>query len=542
MQEGQSRRWPGWVLLLSAIVALSTALPHAWQALTCPPDEVFTGFVEAQNDQNLYMVWLQQAREGRVLMDNLATPEQAPPIFVGPHWVALGMLARVIPIPLIVLYRIVAVALAFAYLLILWRLVSELFAREHARLFAFVIGALGSGFGVICDAINTAAGRVVIVSADLMPELWAYHSFLLPHFTLALCSMALLTLTLLRAWRAPSLRLGVAAAGWAFLLTAVHPYDLAVWGPLLMLHLAAGLATGVPWRTLSVNLWALGGAFVPTAVYALLARSHPMLAVWAEQNVLRSPAPLVYLIGTGAILPLAIFGFRSLREEGDAPDQRRLQSVFLGLWPAVTALIAYSYPLVPFERRAVEGVHIPLGLLAATTIAVRIVPWLRQRLAEPDAPARRVALILLLFAILPTNLALLVYGARTEEARLPLGMVRGFEWIAANTPPDARIFAGMYVGQHLMRYAMRHVFAGQLQTTINPDARRALAWEFFAEGTDNARRREILRESGCGWVAADREQARALEGLTWLEEAHDAGELRIFRFPGAGPPPVLGAD
>ncbi len=541
MQEGQSRRWPGWVLVLSAVVALSTALPHAWQALTCPPDEAFTGFVEAQNDQNLYMVWLQQAREGRVLMDNLATPEQAPPIFVGPHWVALGMLARIIPIPLIVLSRLVAVALAFAYLLILWRVVSELFARQDARLFAFVIGTLGSGFGAICDAINAAAGRVVIFSADLMPELWAYHSFLLPHFTLALCFMALLTLTLLRAWRAPSLRLSMAATGWAFLLTAVHPYDLAVWGPLLMLHLAIGLATRAPWRTLAVNLWALGGAFVPTAFYALLARSHPMLAVWAEQNVLRSPAPLVYLLGTGAVLPLAIFGFRSLHSEDDAPDQRRLQRLFLGLWLAVTALVAYAYPLVPFERRAVEGVHIPLALLAAAAMAARVVPWLQQRLAV-SASAQRVARILLLLAILPTNLALLVNGARTEQARLPLAMVRGFEWIAANTPPDARIFTSMQVGQYLARYSMRHVFAGQLQTTVKPDARRALAAEFFAEGTAEARRREILRESGCGWVAAAREQARALEGLPWLEVAHDAGELRVFRFPEAGPPPVLRGD
>ena len=523
--------WPRWVLALSVAVALSSAIPHAWQARTCPADEVFTGFVEAHNDQNLYLMWARQAQAGRVLMDNLATAEQAPPMFAGPQWVALGMLARIIPIPLVVLYRIIAVALAFIYLLILWRLISEVFRDPSARLFAFVIGALGSGFGAICDAINAIAGRTVIFSADLMPELWAYHSFLLPHFTLTLCFMALLTLTLLRAWRAPSMRLSFAAAGWALLLIAVHPYDIVVWGPLLVLHTVVCVLARVPVRTVAVNAWALAGAAIPAAAYALQSKTHPMIAVWTEQNLLRSPALYVYLIGMGAPLLLAILGRGAMREEPaeDAPPAPQVGQ-FLVLWALVSVLMAYSYPLVPFERRAVEGIHIPLALLAGAGMAAWVLPRLRSR---------RLAMALLLVAILPTNVMLLVRGAGAEQARIPLGMVRGFEWIEANTAPDARVFTSMTVGQYCCRYALRHVFVGHLQVTVDPPGKQALAEEFFAVGTAEARRREILRASGCGWVAATPEQASALAGLPWLEEARNEGALVIYRFPEAGLVPEL---
>lgn len=159
-----------------------------------------------------------------------------------------------------------------------------------------------------------------------------------------------------------------------------------------------------------------------------------------------------------------------------------------------------------------------------------------------EADERRaggVALALLLIAILPTNLKLLVDGARSGQARIPAGMLRGFEWIERNTPPDARAFTSMLVGQYCCRYALRHVHAAHLQVTVAPERKRAEAEEFFAAGTEDGRRREILRRSGCGWVAATPEQARALGEPAWLHRAHDAGALVIYRFPEPVAPPTL---
>ncbi len=529
--------FPRWVLAVSAAIALSSALPHVWKAATCPDEMVFTGFVGAQNDQNIYLMWCRQAREGRVLLNNLATAEETEPIFVGLHWIALGTLARFVPVPLIALYRVLAVLLAFIYLLILWRVMCEVFRDRDSRLFAFVIASVGSGFGAITDAINVMAGRTVVFSADIMPELWAYHSFRLPHFTLALCAMGLLVLFLLRAQRTPSVRLWVAAAAAGFVMTAVHPYDIIIWGPLLVVHGGIVLLTGGRAREVAGHLAALIGVAIPAAFYAYLSHVHPLLEVWAEQNVLRSPSPVYYVIGLGVAGPLAILGYRVMDQD------RRPNVAHLALtWIAVTAVAAYSYPIIPFERRAVEGVHIPLAILAGAALGRLVVPWLSQRISGGGLTARRAALVLLLAAILPTNVKLLIDPAFTDEHCLPRPMVNGFEWIEANTPGDARIFCDMRVGQFACRYALRHVHAGHLQLTVEPDSKRESAREFFAPETAAERRREILREAGCGWVLATGPQLAVTESLPWLEEVFREGATGVYRFSESPPPPRLPGD
>ncbi len=342
---GAEPAWPRWVIVLSAAVALSTALPHLHQWLTPPPDAAFTGFVDAHNDQNLYLMWAEQVRRGDVMVRAYATAEEAPPLFVGPQWLLIGLIGRILPVALPVTYRIVAVILAFIYLLVLWRLVVRFYDSAAPRAFGFVVAALGSGFGALCDAANALAGRTVICSADVMPELWAYHSFRLPHFTMAIALMAGLALVLMRGYRRPSLRLHLAAAGLVAVLIAIHPYDLAVLAPVLVVHFAVCvLSRACDWRAALIDLSALAGAALPALLYVWQTHANPLVASWAEQNLLRSPHPLVYLLGFGVVLPLAVVGRIALGEE----PRRRPAVWLLVVWVLITALVVYSYPLVPF--------------------------------------------------------------------------------------------------------------------------------------------------------------------------------------------------
>ena len=212
------------------------------------------------------------------------------------------------------------------------------------------------------------------------------------------------------------------------------------------------------------------------------------------------------------------------------------------LWVLVTALVVYSYPLVPFERRCVESVHIPLAVLAGIALAHGLVPLLQRRLAGWNR--RRVvtvAMALLLAGILPTNIKLLVDGATTDAARIPRGWVEGFAWIRANTPEDARFFTTHRIGMFLARYALRHVHLGHLFVTVDLERKREMAERFFAPDVPDSERLEILRAAGCGWVAADARHAAALRRFDALQVAYDSGDLVIFRFPENPPPPPLPA-
>lgn len=535
--RGRGPLFPRSVLLLSAAVVLSTLLPHLYQAATVAPDEHFSGVVETVDDQNLYLSWCEQIRRGDLLVENLYTAERGPAFLVAPPWLVIGLLARVIPLPLLVVYHGARIVWGFAHLLIVWLLIREFFRRDTPRMYAFVAVALGSGLKALGDAINAISGRPLVVSADLMPELWTYHSLSLPNFAFALLLMALLAVILLRAYRRPSPWLTLAAAVTIALLTVTHPYDIAVIAPLLVAHAVVcrvwRLEGG---RNVAINLWTLVGVIPPAVFLWWQTQSNPLMAAWNAQNRLLSPHPVAYLVGFGVILPLAVVGrVTAHRRRGDdAADW-----LFV-LWLLIAALAAYGRVVIPFERRCVEGMHIPLAIFAGVGIADWLVPALRRWL--PGLSARRagaLAMALLLVGVLPTSVKLLADSAVGKEPVIPRDWVRGFEWIERNTPRDARVMTDHPTGSFLARYALRHVHYGHWNLTVDVDRKERQAQRFYDPRTPAERRLEILREAGCDWVAVEGGQAGYLTATDGLDVAFASEEFAVLRFAGSPTPPQV---
>jgi hypothetical protein len=522
---------PRWVLVLSAVVTLSTCLPYAYHLLTTPPDAVFTGNCEQTADQNTYLMWARQVREGRLLVYDLHTSEDHQPIVPSLPWLALGLMGRVIPVPLPYLYHACRLVLGLAYLLLVYLVLSEFFDSERERTYAFMIVAVGSGFGAVTDSINAGAGRTVILSADLMPELWAYHSLLvLPHFTLALVAVAALLYCLLRAHRRPTWRLALAAALCLALLTLVHPFTAAVMVPLLALHFVASrLIKPSGWRAAWVDLVALLGFLPPAAFLAWQVSSSEIMRAWSAQNVLPSPPPLVYMIGFGVVFPLALLGMAVILRK----VERSAADWLVILWPMVAAIGAYSGPLIKFERRCVEGVHLPLAMLAAVAITGWAAPLLRGRLGWGERTAQRACLAILLLLILPTNVKLLVDDSLSQEGVIPADWLRAFGWLRDNTQESARVMTPPLVGNFAARYAERRVYAGHRQQTIDYERKRETARRFFDPATPDAERFRILLASRCEFVAADAEHRPALAGWPPLQEVFSSAEMSVYCFPSA---------
>jgi len=526
---------PRWVLILSALVMLSTCLPYVYHIIATPPEAIFTDNCEQVADQNTYLMWARQVRDGRLLVYDLHTTEDHRPILPGLPWLVLGLTGRLIPVPLPYLYHGYRLILGFAYLILVYLALAEFFEGQRERTYAFLIVALGSGLGALTDLINATAGRTVIFSADLMPELWGYHSFLvLPHFTLALVAIAALLYLLLRSYQRPTWGLGVGAALCLALLALVHPFTAAVIVPLLVLHfVACRIIRPSGWRTAWVNLVALLGFLPPAVFLAWQVRSSEIMQAWSAQNVLPSPAPLVYIIGFGIAFPLALAGMSRLFRQ----EQRSVADWLVLLWPLLAAIAAYSGPLVKFERRCVEGVHLPLAMLAAVGLSRWALPWLSARLRSWSQPAvHRLCLGLLLVFILPTNVKLLVDDALSQEGVIARDWLRGFDWLRTNTDSEARVMTPPRVGNFGGRYAERRVYVGHRQQTIDFERKWEIVRRFFEPATSHDQRRSIMIASGCGHVAADGERAAALMGWGDIEEVFASAEMTIYRFsPAEGP-------
>ena len=524
---------PRWVLILSALVMLSTCIPYAYHWAATPADRHFTGICEQTSDQNTYFMWARQVQGGRLLVYDLHTTEDHDPILPSLPWLTLGLVARLLPVPLPYLYHAFRLLLGFGYLVIIYLALCDFFEGERERACAFLIIALGSGFGALTDLLNYGAGRGSLFTADLMPELWAYHTVLvLPHFALALVTLAGLLLLLLRAYKRPTWGLALGAALCLALLTLVHPFTSAVIVPLLALHfVACRLIKPTGWRATWVNLVAILGFLPPAAFLAWQVRSSEIMRAWSAQNILPSPPALAYMLGFGIAFPLALVGLALVFRQ----DRRGSAQWLMALWAFLAAIMAYAGPLINFERRCVEGVHVAVAIFAAIGISGWALPWLHARLPRWSERALGVLCMCLLLAfLLPTNVKLLVDDAVSQEGVISMDWARAFEWLRLSTDEGARVMTSGRVGNFAARYAERRVHVGHRQQTLGFDRKLEAARRFFDPSTPDEERLRILIEARCEYVAADTEEAEVLRGWSELQEVFSSPGMTIYAFSGGG--------
>lgn len=496
---------------VAVLVLTGITLPYLVNWVLCPADEFFVGLVDWLPDQLSYLAWMRQGAAGGPFYD-LYTSDPHPPLQPPLFFAALGYLAGLLHAPVVAVYHAARILSAIAYMWILWAAVGAWVVRPLHRLVAFSAIALGSGLGVVA----AAAGQPWLGADLFYPELWSFASmFYFPHFTASLLLVALIWLALGRLWLdgAPMWPWAAAVAAASALLAVVHPYT---WLPLALavgFYAVFGRAKNSP--SFARRLAAFGGVMAAVPVLAWLAlgfRSHPILRQWAEQNVLPPPLPHRYAVGFGVFLVAAAVEAVVARRRLDP-----VRHAFPAAWVLLAFLLTYSYPVVPFARRCMEGAHVPLVLFCVGSLAAgarrlaegggaRAVGGRRKRCSL--SPALVVWLALLCLA--PTSLYVAVNAAVAPSGRISVDMVRAWRFIERSLPPDAAILCTPTVGMYIPAMTGKRVWIGHFHLTLNYRARLESARRFFRNRPDRAFRRKLIEESGCRWVLLGR-RAPALE-------------------------------
>jgi hypothetical protein len=204
---------------------------------------------------------------------------------------------------------------------------------------------------------------------------------------------------------------------------------------------------------------------------------------------------------------MALLGvWRLSRDRAWTPSLR-----LLAAWIAVAALLAYGSPMIPFERRCIEGVHIALAVFAALAIA----PELARR-------SRWSAAVLAAFVVVASAPGSIATALRECTADNP-GYVDA-DWpdlaraVRASAGDDG-VLAAPRAGLYLAAFAGARVFIGHHEMTPQFGKRLRAVESFFSDPAPADARTAFLAEARCRWVVTNPDTARAL--------------------PGAGIPPVL---
>lgn len=511
------------MLIFSIVALIITSIPYALGAALSTKERVFGGFVYAVEDGYAYLAHMREGAAGDWLFTLPYTPEpHSPRLFYLLH-LFLGKLAALLPrgdltVRMVWVYHGARVVLGLTLLLTVYRFVAEFTKQVAVRRLAWLMVTFGGGLGWLLVALGQPGWLGSMPLDFILPEGFTFlvlYGF--PHIALARSLLLGGILCLLKAWksrpepdvpspeaeaqnRGPESRKThrasrIAHLKWALLagflwllMGLIVPFYVPVaWAVMGAAWLVLGLRKRrAVWR----EGWLAGGAVLVSAPVVLYSAwvfiADPVYRTWGAQNLILSPHPFHYLAAYGVPLTLAAFAVRDAwRDKGPL--------WLLLAWVAVVPLLVYLP--INVQRRLVEGVQIPLSLLAALGFSRFRLKGLRLR----------VVLAVLLVGLSLTNVMLVAGNSlalRGQPAPVyrDAGEVAALDWLGERVEFDDVVLAAYKTGNYLPVRAKARSFVGHGPETIRADEKKALVAQFFAAETDDLWRRTLVSDYGVDWV------------------------------------------
>ena len=501
-----------WAAVLIAILAVCAAnAPYILAYVSQSPHLSFGGVVMNFEDAHGYLAKMRQGAEGSLVYQIPFTSEDHQGAFVGGFFIALGWVCALTGLPVMWMWHLSRVVFGLLLLLSAYVFITFFLEDRKQRLVSYLFVCLSAGFGWVV----LLTGRFSILGFDLidfkMPEAHVFFTLLtFPHFAVGAALLLVIFISCMLLHRSHRWRYALLAGLAGLLLAVVHPYNLLiVAGTLGVWILAIALKEHhLPLRELG-GVVIIGLMALPPFVYYLYVFStNPAFSAWAAQSGSASPHPLHYLIGYGPLLLLALPAMVEKARKAEADGLLPL------LWVTVVALLLYA-PLKQ-QRRMVEGVHVPLSILATAGLysyylprlerskTLRKLVALRQQTYSPRR-FRTFIIFLVLIATVPSNLYIVAsLAATTVQHPYPFfheqAENEAIEWLAQETAPSDTVLASYGTGSYIPSRINHRVFAGYWAETARCKEKIGMVDRFFQEETPDAWRVGLLKGYDIAYV------------------------------------------
>lgn len=522
---------------LAFVLVLSANLPYAFAYSFSQPSKVFTGVLMNPEDSNSYLAKMQEGYEGEWLYHIPFTAEEHLPAFLGGFYVLLGHLARLTSLSVIQMWHISRLISAFVMCLLVFGFMKAHIADSHTLWIAYFIALFGSGLGWAVFLFGQLYWLGDMPVDFRMPEAHLFFTAMTyPHFIVGT------TLLMLSVWLAKlafdtgQFRFAVIAGLVNLALGVVYPFLIYL---IVLILLLCWIFHSLELRRADVN----GGIMILIALalpaplyfyYYSVLHSNIVMRAWDAQAITPSPNPIHYLLAYGVLLLLAL------------PVLRRRHLAVLWLWVLAVALLIYS-PLNP-QRRFVEGVQIPLTILAASGVITFYLPRLHKTNAFQNLVARpnysvtgldRLLVVLLVASMMLSNLYIFASTSVTAAFQQPDPLFRSsdeiaaVDWAGAHLPPNAVVLSAYETGSLIPTRTHLRSVIGHWAETTDFEIKYDRVNEFFGSSPDNKRRAFLLRDLGVDFVIyGDRERALgSFDPITdkSLTRVYTSARMSIFR-------------
>jgi hypothetical protein len=469
-----------WLLWSTAAVLAASLLPYLLCALAAyRADVTFTGLLLNPPDGFTYLAKMRMGLEGHWLYHLPFTLERGPGAFLFTYYFALGHAARLVDLPLPVMFHVARLLGGALFLWTLYRAIACIADDVRMRKLMWWLVAFGSGLGWVVLKFGLGYSyyyQQVIAYASLFYGLVANA-----HFALALALMLMLFMQILGTKSMAPLAL-VKLSVVSLALAIVIPFMPVV------VYLVTGVGLLVVWRrdrrmpraqlASILVAGAITGGFL--VFMQMQINADPTFTVLSTQAKTPTPGPLGMLLSYGLLWPFALVGmYRSWQRRSD-------WDVVLLTW--VLLVLPLSYIPYHMQWRFLLGLQIPIAVFAAEGIVCSIrAIWMRRAAIAATMLSSVYLVLFLIVSKAPVATAAvhfpLTYLSADETAAL--------RWLRTDVPIDAAVLASREMNFFIPAYAGQRVVAGHGVETFDAPRKSKLVIDFFAGTLDRA---ALLRE------------------------------------------------
>jgi hypothetical protein len=534
-----------WVLGFAALFLLVTSLPYLLGYWTQGQEYVYTGFVFGVEDGNSYIAKMLGGAYGAWKFTSAHSAYPQPGVWIFPLYILLGKLASPPGLheQLVAIFHLLRLGVVLLALLATYDFLAFFVTEVRLRRFGLALVAFGSGLGWLLVMFGRETWLGSLPLDFYSPEAYGFLGlFGIPHLALARALLLWALLIYLRAFgiagdhqkllTGATLRLCLL---W-LLIGLAQPLTMAVLGAVLIWHLA-GLAVwqivrqrrgfGVDWGRWRRLAGMVGVAGILPGIFLLynlwISYSDPYVRAWTEQNLIRSPHFLHYVLAYGLLLPYAVWGGRRLLRA----------DVWTGWlligWIILFPLLAYI-PL-DLQRRLTEGVWVAWIVLAMLALE-----------GLTDQTSRRRWVSLPLFLLFPSVLLILASGLlAASRPGVPLfrprDEVRLFEFLQSQAQPGSVVLAAYETSNPLPAWGPVRVLIGHGPESIHLAELRPQVESFFASSTSDAQRLDLVRRFDISfvlWGPTERALGDWLPAqAAYLQPVYQSGAYQLFKVVGS---------
>jgi len=496
-----------------------------------------------QADFNVYISYLEQARQGHSIFSNLFTSEIQQPRYFSPLWLLLGLIAKIFQANNILIFHLARLLAGFIFLYFIFYYFFNLFFEKFFdKIVALLTLCFSSGLGIF---LKKEVGNLSLLfdekyvfkhfSVDLlMTEANTFPS--LAHSCLFILAQLFIVIIFYIFLKKNFKKLDyLYLLGLNLILGFIHPYDFfiifSVLGVYFLLNLILLL---IKKKKIIENFWlylkktavALLATLPSIYYYYFIVRKENALWGWFKQNITLSPPLKGYLIGFGLLIVLSLISALLFYKKNK-------NIIFLLCW-IITLLIIVYLPL-SFQRRLIETEHLALAILAAYSLSL----FFKDVIASLNKYFAYFGIGMIFIFLSLSNLSYLTtviydYNYWPEYFYFPKNYLQAALWLKDHSTDQEAILASAWNGTVLPSIIARPVFLGHRHQTLDFDNKeRLLNQWFFKEDNQDQEKIKFLRQYNIDYVFYSQREKLLGEFnpdlKNYLEKVYTNPEVNIYK-------------